>query len=382
MTGLDVALLAVLAALSATALGVRRFRDRLASMRLAITLLAVVAGLSILGVLIGQGLPADTYTEQYGPGLGAFIARSGLASIFRAWYFLFTVWVLALSIVACAVSRLARLVRSRGRKLSRIGSLVSHLAIVVILAGGVASAITGRREAAPRFLGAGETIEVPGGGYSLRVDRAETEFNATGLLSDYVSLVTVIEDGRESGPYRIEVNHPLEHRGIGVYQFQMLPAAQSIERALIGVAVPSGGESRVIDVVAPFQEAADVPGTELSVKVLAFLSDFTYDIDSGTAELASVWHDNPAVLVQVTEAGRVSDERWVFLGTEGHRNDDTPYRLFLLDYAPDYAHGLTRFEFSRQPGTPLLYAGLSALSLGLCLTLWTRRSGRSGEDEQ
>ncbi len=48
--------------------------------------------------------------------------------------------------------------------------------------------------------------------------------------------------------------------------------------------------------------------------------------------------------------------------------------LFFLDYIPDFDRGLTRFEFTRQPGTPLLFFGFAALSLGLCLVFWTRKA--------
>jgi hypothetical protein len=76
----------------------------------------------------------------------------------------------------------------------------------------------------------------------------------------------------------------------------------------------------------------------------------------------------------VSEAGRVAGETWVFAGFPAHgMADEIPCRLFLLDYRPDFEHALTRFEFSRQPGTPLLFAGFLAMSLGLMLTFWTRR---------
>ena len=69
---------------------------------------------------------------------------------------------------------------------------------------------------------AGDTIEVPEGRFSLRVEEARTEFDEENTLSEYVSVVTVLEDGVEVGRHRIEVNSPLVHRGIGVYQLEML----------------------------------------------------------------------------------------------------------------------------------------------------------------
>jgi cytochrome c biogenesis protein len=353
----------------------RRFRLRIASMETAVVLLAIVAGLAVLGVVIGQDLPAAAYVERYGHAFGVFLVRAGLASIYSSWYFLAAVAALAVSILACSSSRIARLLRaSGGPRLPKLGSLLTHLSIVAILAGGVVTAALGFREPAARYLAAGDEIDVPTGGFALRVDSARTDLTEDGRVADYVSVVTVLEGGRETGPYRIEVNRPLVHDGLGVYQYEMLPAADSVDSVLLSVSVPrAGGEEESFEVVVPFHGEAAVPGTDITLKVLEFLADFTYDVERRTAELASVRHENPAVLVQVAAAGGVVGEQWVFANFGGHAGDlGLPCRLLLLDYRPDYARGLTRFEFSRQPGTPVIFSGFGALSVGLCLLFWTR----------
>ena len=218
-------------------------------------------------------------------------------------------------------------------------------------------------------------MEVPGGGFSIRVEAARTEFNEEGALSEYLSDVTVIEDGVPVREHRIEVNHPLVHNGIGVYQFEMLPAADSVREVLLGVIVPRPDEAPLhLEVPAVPRERVEIPETSLSVEVLEFLSDFTYDIETKTAGLASPRHDNPAVFVQVWDGDDLVGEQWVFAGAPGHESQGAPCRLFFLDYIPDFDHGLTRFEFTRQPGTPLLFIGFATLSLGLCLVFWTRKA--------
>ncbi len=358
----------------AVALAIPLVRERLSSMKTGVALLALVLALSVVGVVIGQNLPPSAYVERFGKVGAAVITGSGLASVFRSWYFLFAVWALTLSVISCSFRRILRLARGRGPKLAALGSLVTHLSLVVVLVGGVLTATVGFRRADSHYLRAGDTTEVPEGGFALRVDEARTEFADSGMISEYVSVVTVIEDGRESAPRRIEVNHPLTVNGVGVYQYEMLPSPDSVEAVLLGVILVSpdeGGEPFELEV--PYREQTAIPGTDLTVKALEFYSDFTYDIETGTAGLASIWHDNPAVLVQVSASGEALFERWLFAGMKGH-GDDTglPCRLFFLDYGPDFQNGLTRFEYSRQPGTPVLFAGLAALSIGLCAVFWTR----------
>jgi cytochrome c biogenesis protein len=276
-------------------------------------------------------------------------------------------------VVACTWRRAAGLGRLRGRALlRRIGSLVTHASILVIVAGGLLSTSSSFRYASQAYLPAGATLDVLAGGFTLRVDDAWTRVNEDRAPVEYVSLVTVIEGGREVRRHRIEVNHPLVHNGVGVYQFEMLPSAKSIVSASLEVA-PDDDPGRVVAVDAPFDVETPVPGTDLSVKVVAFLADFTYDIERGAAALKSVQHENPAVLVRVSEAGRPAGERWVFAAFPGHENADAvPCRLFLRGYEPDFRRGLTRFEISRQPGAPLLFAGFAAMSVGLALVFWVR----------
>ncbi|MFH1502298.1 MAG: cytochrome c biogenesis protein ResB [Candidatus Eisenbacteria bacterium] len=369
----ELSLTLVFAAVAVVALGVPSLRRRLSSMRTGVALLAVLALLSVAGVVIGQNLPPTAYTDRFGTAGGALLLRSGLASVFGTWYFMLAVWVLALSILTCSFQRVARLVRAPGRRLARVGSLLTHVSLVVILAGGVVMARYGHRRPDPRFLGAGDTTVVEEGGFSLRVEEARTEFTDDGTISEYVSIVTVIEDGVEHGTHRIEVNHPLVRNGVGVYQYEMMPSAESVDEIVLGVAVDTPGAAGMHELTIPFGEAASVPGTNLTVKPLSFLSHFTYDIESGTAGLASIWHDNPAVLVQVSALESVVSESWLFVGLRGHEGDgDVPLHLFFLGYEPDFGNGLTRFEYSRQPGTPILFTGFAALSLGLCMTFWTR----------
>jgi cytochrome c biogenesis protein len=359
----------------------RGYRRWVSSMSGAVWILVIVAVLSLMGVLIGQNLPPEAYLDRYGEAFGTMIMRAGLSSVFSSWYFLLFVSVLAVSLVACSVGRLRRQVTAgTGRRRVRsLGSLLLHASLVAILAGGVTTAVFGYRYPGNVYLGVGDSMEVPEAGFSVRVEKASTEFSPEGMVSEYFSDVTVIEEGREVGTHHIEVNHPLVHRGVGLYQYEMLPSATTLDQVVLGITMRTpGGEGPLRQLVLPFNEEFTIPGTDVSLKVLEFLSDFTYDIERRTAELVSVRHRNPAVLVQVSEADTVVAERWVFADVQTHRDDSgLPCRIFLLDYVPDFENGLTRFEISRQPGTPLIYLGFAAMSLGLVLTFWTG-GGRSG----
>lgn len=365
----------LLAVVALPALFLKSYRTWLSSMAGAVWILVALAALSFLGIMIGQKLPPEVYVDRYGQALGTFVHRSGLADIFTSWFFLLFTAVLATSLVACSLGRLKRLASASGRgRLSRVGSLLLHLSMVVILAGGVVTAVFGFRYAAPEYLAAGDEMLVEEGGFTVRVDAATTEFTDEGMVSEYYSDVVVIEDGAEVLSHRIEVNRPLIYNGVGLYQHQMLPSATSVREVLFGIIVRTeSGELPITTIRVPFNEEFAVPGTAIRLKVLEFLADFTYDIENRTASLLSISHRNPAVLVRISENDDVVDEIWVFADVQTHRSDaGLPCRIFLYDYLPDYERGITRFELSRQPGTPLLFAGFAAMSIGLFLAFWTK----------
>jgi hypothetical protein len=351
------------------------------SMRTAVRLLGVVAVLSLAGMTIAQNLPETAYVERYGHVVGLAVVRLGLHRVFSTAYFGAVLALLTVSLVACAASRIVRALR-RGRAFrpAPLGSFLTHFGIGVVLIGGLVSSVSGFRYLGEDYLGPGDIMEVPEGGFSLRVEEARTEFTEEGALAEYVSVVTVLEDGRELGTERIEVNHPLVRRGIGVFQYEMLPAPDSFETALVRAAVPDGvgGIYHEDFLIAP-DVTVEVPGTDLTVKAVEFIGHFTYDIETRTAAPASPFHRNPAVRVQVAEAGRPIGEQWLFVGARGHAGGtEFPVRLFLLDYRPDYDGGLTRFQVSCQPGTPVMYGGFAAISLGIVLLFWFRRGPAPG----
>ena len=352
--------------------GVRRW---LVSMRTAVWLLVLVALLAVAGVVVGQNFPESAYVERYGHVGGILVTRLGLDRVFSMWYFTATLALLTLSLVACAATRVARSFgRGRTLRATILGSFLTHLGIGVVLVGGLVTAVSGFRYPGARYLASGDVMDVPEGNFSLRVEEARTEFTKQGALTEYVSVVTVVEGGRDVRTERIEVNHPLVHNGIGIFQYEMLPAPNSFETGLIMAAVPDGaGDVRHEEFLIAPGVTVGVPGTDITLKAVEFIGHFSYDIETRTAAPASPFHRNPAVLVQVAEGGRALGEEWLFVGIRGHADGfGLPVRLFLLDYRPDFNAGLTRFQVSYQPGTPVMYAGFGAISVGIVLLFWFR----------
>lgn len=116
-------------------------------------------------------------------------------------------------------------------RFSRLGVYITHLSIIIILIGGLLGSIYGFKG----FVNIleGDTVdhiylrmkdgEVPMDiGFSIRCDDFQiTYYDIPGkerYVKDYTSLLTIIENGKEVLKKTIEVNHPLQYKGLTFYQ--------------------------------------------------------------------------------------------------------------------------------------------------------------------
>jgi cytochrome c biogenesis protein len=142
----------------------------LTSIRLTVFLLLILAAVAVLGTLVPQDQPLGQYLSLYGEGLGGVLYGWGLARIYYSPWFLLPMGLLAVNILACVVQGLPRAIRrsfrpftpeaaltlpERGRgvrqetlpdreiylvqrgRLRPLGPYLVHLAILLILAGGL-----------------------------------------------------------------------------------------------------------------------------------------------------------------------------------------------------------------------------------------------------
>jgi cytochrome c biogenesis protein len=101
---------------------------------------------------------------------------------------------------------------------AKLGTFPFHLALILILVGGLMAAHFGFRE--QEFLVTqGETKAVGHNtGLSIKLDQFTDDYTAMGVASDYVSHLTLYEDGREVKSGQISPNHPMTYGSATIYQ--------------------------------------------------------------------------------------------------------------------------------------------------------------------
>jgi cytochrome c biogenesis protein len=277
----------------------------LTSIRLTVPLLLLLAAVAVIGTVVPQEQPPDWYLGSYGQTLGSIITTWGLGNIYFSPWFLAPLGLLALNISACLVHglpralkrcftpfssetalalpergrftwpaavephvRLAALLRAelggrfrqvtladqeiflveRGR-FRPLGPYLVHLAILLILAGGLIGKFWGVEGSLP--LAQGEVAQdfLVGSApkplnFAVRLDKFQVEFyQAGGAPKEFRSDLTFLRDGREVRRAVCRVNEPVSFGGLTFYQASYGAKAAGPVRLKIG----QGRGSRVLE---------------------------------------------------------------------------------------------------------------------------------------
>jgi cytochrome c biogenesis protein ResB len=215
----------------------------LRSVKLAITLILIIAALSIVGTLIAQGRGQASYFHQYGGFWAQVILTLGLDGLFRSPLFLVPAGLLFINLSVCTVDRLVS--RSRHQVRRRHGPDLIHIGLLLLLVGALLSVLT--RKEGMAYLGQGDEIGLQG--RTLRLLSLSFEKYGDGRPKEWTSTVEVrCGDAVVVPAFPIEVNRPLKIAGYKIYQTDYGqegvavlndPAGESL-RVSTGRAVPWG----------------------------------------------------------------------------------------------------------------------------------------------
>jgi cytochrome c biogenesis protein ResB len=326
--------------------------DFMASAKLLYWLLPLLMAGSILGTLVPQGESAEFYSQRFGTWAG-LVRAFQVNDLYHSYWFVFLMGMLAVNITLCSWKRLALL-------LFRKDVFVSHIGIIVILAGGMVSGVAGRRGNMPLFEGQARDLVESGGGafrmpFAVLLEKFEVEYYGAGL-------------------HHLTVTHRSE------------------------------GWSETVS-IEPGKETV-LAGGKVKVALKDFFPDFVMS-ENGPAT-RSQSPENPAVRVEVTDS-RGSSTRWAFAKFDDfHPGQDSRYDLhYALEPAkikqfrsdlgvvengvvvsrksinvnnPLRWRGYTVYQsgwdpenpgyssllVNRDPGTVLVYLGFLLLPMGLC----------------
>ncbi len=381
----------------------------LADLRLAIVLLLAIALCSITGTIIEQGQSAEFYRLNYPeePALFGFLTWKvlltlGLDHVYRTWWFLALLIFFGSSLTACTFQRqlpalrwfsrtwnfytqprqfqkfalsaelnqasvetVIPLLEQRQYKVfrqgdalyahkgivGRIGPIIVHASMLVILLGSIWGAMTGFT--AQEMIASGDTFQIKNitdagplaaaqipHDWSVKVNRFWIDYTPTGAIDQFYSDMSVLDNqGNEVKRKTIHVNEPLRYHGVTLYQADWAIAAIRVKLnnspifQLPMALLDTGNQGRIWGTWLPTKPDLS-EGVSLVVKDLQGMV---------------LVYDMAGKLVATVRSGMSTPVNGVTLAVKE-----------LL--------GSTGLQIKADPGIPLVYAGFGLLMVGVILS--------------
>lgn len=401
------------------------------SVKLAIILLIIITVASLLGTLIPQQRSVQEYVARYGE-LAPLLQRLQLTRLYQSSWFIAVLFLFAINIVTCTLSRLSPKVKTvfrpstikerkkilalkikdrfqktwsletagqqikkelssfhyrlkeeksekrsfllaRKKTLGRFGSDFVHLGLLVILAGGIISGLGRFME--NLTLSEGQILPVPKADFKIRLDKFETEFYPNGSIRDWKSTLTILEKEDPRLTHTIEVNHPLSYKGYVFYQSSYgwdwkNPSLEILVKKRSDLSFSRKIETRI-------GKKFPVEQENISISVVHFVPDFVID-ENNRITTRSLQPNNPAAFIQGWQEDDEIFSGWIFARFPDfdriHSAKETDLHFELKDVRTSQ---FSVIQAAKDPGVTLIWIGSAFLMLGLILSFyWPSREIR------
>lgn len=255
---------------------------------------------------------------------------------------------------------------------TRLGVYITHLSILLILAGAVIGV----------FFGYNAVLNLPEGevssfaykdretkiplGFELRCDNFEVEYYpGSDMPKAYKSWLAVIKNGKEILKKTIAVNDPLTYEGITFYQSSYGTVPNGIGNGILVLNLVSGnGKSEQIK--AKIGDSFTIPGTSVTGRIADFSPALSID-QTGKAFTYAESMTNPAVFIEFLESGNVKYSGWLLKRYPQTWALPDGNKVEFLDY---WGVEYTGMQVRKDPGVFIVYLGCLIMALGLYMTFF------------
>ena len=374
---------------------------------------------------------AKLFGESAAPTLYSILDKLGFMNMYHSWWFVTFLILFAMNLIVCSLDRLPRilkLVREPIRPLSeehiekmsirrtvpfrgkpsalredvasairkigfrpsesetekglqfyaekgsftRLGVYITHLSILIILAGAIIGLYFGFN--AYLNLPEGQTTsvaykdrgaEVPLG-FEVRCDNFEVDYYGdSDMPKAYKSWLTVFKNGKEVMNKVISVNDPLTYEGITFYQSSFGTVPDSMDRGVVVLTVVSQ-EGKSEQVNTRVGGTFTIPGTSETGRITNFSPALSFD-QAGRPYTYDQNLLNPAIFVEFSSPAGKPFSGWILQRYPQTWNlPDGGKVEFRSFWGVQY----TGLQVRKDPGVLIVYLGCIIMAIGLYITFF------------
>jgi len=233
--------------------------------------------------------------------------------------------------------------------------LVAHISIVVILAGAMVGSLWGFRDS-QFMLAEGSTSAIPTvAGAAITLNSFKDTYSpTTGAPLDYVSDVTVTQDGQVVAQQQVRVNEPLRYRSVSFYQAFFGPAAVMTVKDAAGATIRSEGVPLAWTANNGGNKVGSftIPGQNLTAWIVATTGPNDPSVKPGQVAVELYRSDTGDPVTQVSI------------------DQGTPTTIEGLSFTFERETKFTGLSVANDPGTPLVWLGCILLVVGFVIRLY------------
>lgn len=255
---------------------------------------------------------------------------------------------------------------------TRFGVYITHLSILVILAGAIIGIYFGFNGFVNLPEGATTSVayrnngnEIPLG-FEIRCDNFEVDFYGTSdTPKDYKSWLTVLKNGKEVMKKSIEVNDPLKYEGVTFYQssYGMIPEAANNGILVLRLVSNNGNSSEINPRIG---DTFNIPGTAVQGRITSFSPALSIDA-TGRSFTYAQQMQNPAIYIEFSESGTEKYSGWLLKRYPQTWNLPDGNRVEFLEY---WGVEYTGMQVRKDPGVLIVYIGCIIMAVGLYITFF------------
>lgn len=374
--------------------------DALRSIKLAAVLIALIAILSVAGGVIPQARQASFYAEHF-PRASRAILALGLNKVFTGIPFLAIVALFTVNLTVCTFHRLAREL-GKPRRDRRHGPDLLHAGLIVFIFGSLLTART--RTEQLFFLGRGDSVRLPDGAtltaLELREERYpdgrpkswETSLRIDAATAAAKSAATLAQGPEQGYGEDFDTLGDAGYVGVGAEGAMPAPKAAPASVAVGATGAAGAAEAKTVRVNSPLRyKGSTIYQQSWSADTRARLRDAAgmglslargerASIPGGfVLYMASVEAPAAPAAASGAPAAACADHAAIFLVSEGEKQTSVKIvkgdRVGPLTFEGFEEEPLSGLKIVRDPGYPLVAAGLALVVLGVFLTYLRRLKG-------